>query len=54
LPTQSLRRGDEVNSVAQKPGTEAAQISEPDADHVASQQPVRRHGSAKPLVLPKV
>jgi hypothetical protein len=50
LPTQSLRRGDEVNSVAQKPGTEAAQISEPDADHVASQQPVRRHGSAKPLV----
>jgi hypothetical protein len=49
LPTESLRLGD-GNSVAQKPGTEAAQVSEPDADHAASQQPVRRHGSAKPLV----
>jgi Protein of unknown function (DUF3306) len=50
LPTQSLRRGDEGASVAQKPGTEAAQAGAPDADHVASQHPVRRHGSAKPLV----
>jgi hypothetical protein len=50
LPTQSLRLGDEAISVAQKPGTEAAQGSKPDADHAASQHQVRRHGSAKPLV----
>ena len=41
LPTQSIR-------LAQKPGTEAAQAGE--SDNAASQQPVRRHGSAKPLV----
>jgi hypothetical protein len=50
LPTQSLRLGNEGNSVAQDPGTEAAQVSEPDADNAASQRPVRRHGSAKPIV----
>jgi hypothetical protein len=49
LPAQSIRLGDEGISVAQKPGTEAAQAAEPDAD-AAPQHPVRRHGSAKPLV----
>ena len=49
LPTQSLRLGHEGISVAQNPGTEADRSSESEADHVASQQPVRRHGSAKPF-----
>ena len=50
VPTQAIRLGEEGISAAQKPGTEATQASEPDGDRVASQQPVRRHGSAKPLV----
>ena len=50
LPTESLRLGEEGISVAQKPGTEPAQVSKSGADDVASQQQVRRHGSAKPLV----
>jgi hypothetical protein len=50
LPTQAIRLGEEGISAAQKPGTEATQARESDADHAASQQPVRRHGSAKPLV----
>jgi hypothetical protein len=50
MPTQSTRLGDEAIPAAQKPGIQAAQVSEPDTDHAASQQPVRRHGSAKPLV----
>ena len=50
MPTESTRLGDEAIPAAQKPGIEAAQVSEPDTDHAASQQPVRRHGSAKPLV----
>jgi hypothetical protein len=50
LPTQAIRRGEEGISVAQNPGTEAVRAGEPEADHAASQQPVRRHGSAKPLV----
>jgi hypothetical protein len=50
VPTQAIRLGEEGISAAQKPGTEATQASEPDGDRVASQQPVRRHGSAKRLV----
>jgi hypothetical protein len=49
LPTEALRLGDEAVSVAQKPGTEAAQARETDVASVALQQPVRRHGSAKPI-----
>jgi hypothetical protein len=49
LPTEALRLGDEAVSVAQKPGTEAAQAGETDVASVALQQPVRRHGSAKPI-----
>jgi hypothetical protein len=50
LPTQSIRLADEGISEAQKPSTEAGQVSESPADNAAPQQPVRRHGSAKPLV----
>jgi hypothetical protein len=50
LPTQAIRLGEEGISVAQNPGTEAVRAGEPEADPAASQQPVRRHGSAKPLV----
>jgi len=49
LPTQTVRRGEEGLSEAQNPGTEAVRAGGPDADHAASQQSVRRHGSAKPL-----
>jgi Protein of unknown function (DUF3306) len=49
LPSQSVRPSSEEGiSVAQKPGNE--RISKPESDHAASQQQVRRHGSAKPLV----
>jgi hypothetical protein len=50
LPTQAIRPGEEGISVAQNPGTEAVRAGEPEADPAASQQPARRHGSAKPLV----
>jgi len=50
LPTQAIRLGEEGISVAQNPGTEAVRAGEPEADPAASQQPVRRHGSAKPSV----
>ena len=50
LPTQAIRLGEEGISVAQNPGTESVRAGEPEADPAASQQPVRRHGSAKPLV----
>jgi hypothetical protein len=50
LPTQAIGPGEEGISVAQNPGTEAVRAGEPEADPAASQQPVRRHGSAKPLV----
>jgi hypothetical protein len=49
LPTEPLRLGDEAVSAAQKPGTEAAPAGETDVASVALQQPVRRHGSAKPI-----
>jgi uncharacterized protein DUF3306 len=50
VPTQAIRLGEEGISVAQNPGTESVRAGEPEADPAASQQPVRRHGSAKPLV----
>lgn len=46
LPTEALRRSDEGISVAQNASTEAPP---PEDSPVAPQQPVRRHGSAKPL-----
>jgi hypothetical protein len=50
LPTQSTRLGEEGISVAQNPGNEVPQVSEFSADRAAPQQPLRRHGSAKPIV----
>jgi len=56
LPTESLRLTDAGISAEQEPaadqgaGLEASRIVVSEADNsVASQQPVRRHGSAKPL-----
>jgi hypothetical protein len=43
-------RGEDAVSVAQKPGIETASTAqEPDPGSAALQQPMRRHGSAKPL-----
>ena len=56
LPTQALRLGDEAASasgVSKDAGdrTEAEQTHEPEADDSAAmQQPLRRHGTAKPIV----
>lgn len=51
LPTEALRRSDEAVSGAEDGITEAARGHESDAsDSIAPQQPVRRHGSAKPTV----
>jgi hypothetical protein len=50
LPTEAIRLDEEGISEAQNSGIEAARAGEPEADHVASQQLVRRHGSARPLV----
>jgi hypothetical protein len=54
LPTQALRRGDETISTAQEPshlagGAEQAEAPR-EGNSAAPQQPVRRHGSAKPLI----
>ena len=49
LPTEPLRLADNAISAAQKPGIEAERAEEPVAVSVASQQTVRRHGSAKPI-----
>jgi hypothetical protein len=56
LPTQPLRLGNELVSVAEAPsetgtGTrhEGERTAESHGDSAAPQQPVRRHGSAKPL-----
>lgn len=53
LPSEALRLSDEAISVAQKSGVEVGQAGEPNATSVAPQQtvqqPVRRHGSAKPI-----
>jgi Protein of unknown function (DUF3306) len=56
LPTQALRLGNEVGSIAQEPANngegvciESGQARDSDkSGPVAPQQPVRRHGSAKP------
>jgi len=51
LPTEAVRRGDEAASGAEHGSTAAVQRPKSEADDpVASQQPVRRHGSAKPTV----
>jgi hypothetical protein len=58
LPTQALRLGHETISTAQEPSnladgprTKAAQTeASREGNSAAPQQPVRRHGSAKPLV----
>jgi len=50
LPVQTVRLEEDGNSTAQNPGNEATRVSETDADDAAPQQPVRRHGSAKPIV----
>ena len=56
LPTQALRLGDEASPVsgtsnAEDASIEARQVRENEAGNsVAPQQPVRRHGSAKPTV----
>lgn len=51
LPTKALRRSDEAVSGADDGGIGAARGRETDtADSAAPQQPVRRHGSAKPII----
>ena len=50
LPVQAVRLGEDGDSIAQYPGNEADRVSETDADNAAPQQPVRRHGTAKPVV----
>lgn len=50
LPTESLRPGDEGISMAQEAGTETRKTADSYNNPAASQQTVRRHGSAKPLV----
>lgn len=51
LPTQALRRSDEAASGAEDGGIGAARGRETDTlDSAAPQQPVRRHGSAKPII----
>jgi hypothetical protein len=47
LPTEALRRSDEGIAVAQDVSTE---VPPPDDSSAAPQPPVRRHGSAKPIV----
>ena len=56
LPTQALRLGSEATSRAQENGEEEGVCNEGEQakdfdkpDHVAPQQAVRRHGSAKPI-----
>jgi hypothetical protein len=56
LPTQALRLGNEPVAMAEAASNdeesasfEAGQTAESQKDSVAPQQPVRRHGSAKPL-----
>lgn len=55
LPTETLRLGDEAAAVSSAPAgdgdKEAGRAPEAEADNsVAPQQPVRRHGTAKPIV----
>jgi len=50
VPVQAVRLGEDDDSLAQNPGNEGTQVSETDLDNAASQQPVRRHGTAKPIV----
>jgi Protein of unknown function (DUF3306) len=51
LPTQALRRSDEAVSGAEDGATEAGSGPKSEThDPAAPQQPVRRHGSAKPAV----
>jgi Protein of unknown function (DUF3306) len=50
LPVQAVRLGEEGNSMAQNSGNEGDRVNENDAENAAPQQPVRRHGTAKPVV----